>query len=137
MSIPRLKAKQIKQLSGLNVETVYLFGSRAQGKSGPFSDHDYAVLLKENGHFRGDELYFQLYDIFSEISKRELRNDVIDIVFLRDAGLELAFHVIRYGKIIFEKEVKTRLYFETITTLKYCDYRPILDEFDNAILEAI
>lgn len=137
MSIPTLKTKQIKQLSGLNVQAVYLFGSRAQGKSGPFSDYDYAVLLEEKGHFRGDELYFQLYDIFSEISKRELKNDIIDIVFLRDAGLELAFHVIRYGKVIFEKDVKARLYFETITTLKYCDYRPLLDEFDKAILEAI
>lgn len=137
MPIPTLETKHIKLLSELGVQAVYLFGSRAVGKSGPFSDYDYAVLLKKNGHYRGDKLYFRLHDILSEISKRRLKNDVIDIVFLRDSGLELAFHVIRYGKIIFEKDTKARLHFETITILKYCDYRPILDEFDNAILEAI
>lgn len=137
MPLPTLKTRHTKLLSKLGVQAVYLFGSRAQGRSGPFSDYDYAVLLEESGYCRGDKIYFRLYDIFSEISKRKLENDIIDIVFLRNAGLELGFHVIRYGKIIFERDARARLLFETITILKYCDYRPILDEFDNAILETI
>ncbi|MBI4212250.1 MAG: nucleotidyltransferase domain-containing protein, partial [Deltaproteobacteria bacterium] len=103
----------------------------------PLSDYDYAVLAKDQGHKRGDDLYVHLYDIFSDISPRTLKNDVIDIVFLRDIGLELRFHVVQYGKVLFDADPSARLAFEQQTTLLYCDFRPILDKFDQAILEAL
>ena len=101
------------------------------------SDYDYAVLLKEKGHSRGDDLYLKLYNFFADISPRTLQNDVIDIVYLRDAGLELKFHVVRYGKVIFDSDLLARVNFESMTTLLYCDYRPILDEFDKTILKSL
>lgn len=119
------------------VQAIYLFGSRAQKKEGPLSDYDYALLLKEKGHKRGDDLYFKFYDFFSEISPRTLKNDTIDIIYLRDVGLELCFHVIRYGLVIYDNDPKARLHFETTTHLLYCDYRPILDQFDHTILRAL
>ncbi|MBI4127029.1 MAG: nucleotidyltransferase domain-containing protein, partial [Deltaproteobacteria bacterium] len=118
----------------LGVQAAYLFGSRAQGVTGPLSDYDYAVLVEETGHTRGDDLHEKLYDLFASMSPRTLENDVIDIVFLKDVGLELRFHVIRYGKVLFDGDQKARLDFETITTLLYCDYRPILDQFDRTIV---
>lgn len=133
----KLTLEHRRQLEKLGVQAVYIFGSRAQGTPGPLSDYDYAVLLKERGHTRGDALHEQLYEIFSEISPRTLENDIIDIVFLRDAGLELRFHVIRYGKILFDANSKARLDFESQTTLLYCDYRPILDEFDRTLVESL
>ena len=133
----KLSPKIISELKRLGIQTVYLFGSRAQGGEGPLSDYDYAVLHPEGGHKRGDGLYDKLYDLFSEISPRRLENDVIDIVFLRDAGLELKFHVIRYGVVLFDENVLERLRFESETNLLYCDYRPVLDRFDRAILEAL
>ncbi|HBF12689.1 MAG TPA: hypothetical protein DDW49_04760 [Deltaproteobacteria bacterium] len=128
---------QEKILKSSGIEAVYLFGSRAQGKEGPLSDYDYAVLTKDKGHSKGDPLYEKLYDVFCEISPRTLENDVIDIVFLRDAGLELQFHVIRYGQVLADFDPKSRLRYEAQTTLLYCDYRPILDEFDKTILQRL
>ena len=105
--------------------------------STPLCDYDYAVLLATKGHSRLDALYLKLYELLSEISPRNLKNDVLDIVFLRDAGLELRFHVIRYGVLLHDPDAKARQEFEERTTLLYCDYRPVLDLFDRTILEAI
>lgn len=129
--------EQTKALQSAGVQVIYLFGSRAQGKEHPLSDYDYAVLLKENGHSKGDDLYFKLYNLFCEISPRTLKNDVIDIIFLRDAGLELRFHILRYGKVIYEQDPKARLDFEVYTTLLYCDFKPLLKEQDEAILQSL
>jgi uncharacterized protein len=133
----QLTPDQRQRLQQLLVTGLYLFGSRAQRTEGPLSDYDYAVLLPTSGHSRGDPLYFKLYELLSEISPRTLKNDVIDIVYLRDVGLELQFHVIRYGQVLLDADPAARLRFEADTTLKYCDYRPILDQFDDTILESL
>lgn len=135
--IPTLSGEHRQALERLGVQTLYLFGSRAMGFAHERSDYDYAVLVKEAGHKRGDSLYEKLYDILSEISPRTLENDVIDIVFLRDAGLELRFHVIRHGRVLLDADLKARMNFEAMTTLLYCDYRPVLDEFDRNLLESL
>lgn len=132
-----LNTTQKKKLKDLGVQSLYLFGSRAQGVAHAISDYDYAVLMKKGNYQKGDDIYFALYKILSEISPRTLANDAIDIVFLNDAGLELRFHVIRYGKVLFDIAPSHRLNFEAQTMLLYCDYRPILDRFDRAILEAL
>ncbi len=132
-----LTDKQKAVLRGLGVQAVYLFGSRALGKEGPLSDYDYGVLLSRPGHHRGDPIYDRLYDLFAEISPRTLANDVIDIVFLRDIGLELRFHVVRYGVVIFETDSGARVNFESDTVLLYSDFRPLLDRFDEAIMESL
>lgn len=126
-----------QELNKLGVQALYLFGSRAQGADGPLSDYDFAVLMPNTGHSRGDALYNELYDLLSPLCPRELTNDVIDIVFLRDAPLELKFHVIRYGQTLYDGAPQMRSRFEEITTEEYCDYRPILNMFDQAILAAI
>jgi predicted nucleotidyltransferase len=119
------------------VQAVYLFGSRAAGSATEKSDYDYAVLLKTPGHKKGDSLYQEIYEHFSACSPRSLANDVIDIVFLREAGLELRFHVISLGIVIWEADPEGRLEFEVQTELLYCDYRPILEQMDKDILEAV
>lgn len=137
MNTPPFTETHKAAFDALGVEAVYLFGSRALGKEGPLSDYDYGILLKESGHRRGDDLYFKLYDIFAEVSPRTLENDVIDIVFLKDAGLELRFHVVRYGLVIHDNHPLSRLRFEQETTLLYCDYRPVLDMFDRTLLASL
>src|SRR3989338_5062131 len=83
------------QLQSLGVVALYLFGSRAQGTDGPLSDFDFAVLMDRDGYARGGEAYQKLYDLLSPHCERTLQNDVIDIIFLRDVGLELRHHVVR------------------------------------------
>lgn len=133
----RLSKQDKNRLKTLGVAALYLFGSRAQGISGPLSDYDFAVLMKEQGQKRGGEVYNQLYEILSPMCPRTLKNDIIDIIFLRDTSLELRFHVIRYGKVLFDAQPLHRLRFEVETQLLYNDYRPILDMFDKAILATI
>lgn len=125
------------QLKRLGVVAVYLFGSRAMGLETERSDFDFAVLFEKSGHQRGDKTYRVLYELLSTVSPRTLKNDVIDIVFLRDAPLELQCHVIRYGRLLFDRDPRARANFEADVMLRYCDYRPILDEFDRTILESL
>ncbi|MBI4238846.1 MAG: nucleotidyltransferase domain-containing protein [Deltaproteobacteria bacterium] len=132
-----ISAAHQAQIEELGITALYLFGSRATGHATARSDYDYAVLLPQTGHARGDELYQSLYEILTECSPRTLQNDVIDIVFLRDAPLELQCHVIRYGLLLLDTEPSPRLRFETETLLRYCDYRPILDQFDRTILQSL
>lgn len=125
------------KLTALQVQALYLFGSRAQGLEGPLSDYDFGVLMPREGHKRGGKLYDALYDIIAPLCPRTLENDIIDIVFVRDAPLELRFHIIRYGKMLFDANPRERGRFEDITTMLYCDYRPILDMFDKTILATL
>lgn len=133
----KLDPKTQQELKQLGVQTLYLFGSRALGQAGPLSDFDFAVLMKDGGHHRGDHLYGVLYDLFSPLCPRTLANDVIDIVFLRDAALELRMHVIRYGKVLLDDDLQQRLHFEEKTILEYCDFRPLLDQIDQTILASV
>lgn len=133
---PKFSSSHFQFLKTTDVVSIYLFGSRAQGLETENSDFDYAVLTKSN-HELHDDLYLKLYDIFCEISPRTLKNDIIDIVFLKNIGLELKFHVIRYGKILYDSDAVKRLEFEIQTNLLYCDFKPILDMFDKNILEGL
>lgn len=135
--LPSLSIKSRSMLKRLGVQALYLFGSRACGTHHARSDYDYAVLMKKAGHSKGDALYQKLYDILAKISPRTLENDVIDIVFLRDANLELACHVVTRGTVLFETSARARLDFVEHTIMMYADYKPVLDMFDQAILERI
>src|SRR3989338_2212944 len=125
------------KLAAVGVQALYLFGSRAQGVEGPLSDYDFGLLMASEGHKRGGKLYDAIYDILAPLCPRTLENDIIDIVFVRDAPLELRFHIIRYGKVLYDANPRERGRFEDITTMLYCDYRPLLDMFDKAILATL
>ena len=137
MKTIELTVEARQQLKDLGVGSLYLFGSRAQGYTGPLSDYDFAVLMNRSGEQRGGAVYDHLYDILSPFCPRTLKNDIIDIVFLNAAPLELRMHVVRYGRVIFDADPSQRLDFEEYTTVQYCDYRPLLDLFDRAILASV
>lgn len=132
-----LPQKIKKQLKKLGVTALYLFGSRAQGLAGPLSDYDYGVLIKNTKKTHDSKLYFKLYGILSPLCPRTLKNDIIDIIFLNQAPLELKFHIIKYGLVLFDANPQARLNFEEKTMLEYCDYRPILNMFDKIILASL
>ncbi len=133
----KLSKTDKNKLAALGAQALYLFGSRAQGVEGPLSDYDFGILMAEEGNKRGGVLYDAIYDILSPLCPRTLENDVIDIVFVRDAPLELRFHIIRYSKVLFDATPRERGRFEDNTTMLYCDYRPLLDMFDKAILATL
>jgi len=101
------------------VRLVYLFGSQATEKTGPLSDHDFAVFLDDKiSNQQMFDIKFMLQDKLS----RELKTDKIDIVILNlTQGPELKYNIIKNGKLIYEIE-PYRLILEPRILNSYFDF---------------
>lgn len=128
-----LTQSQIQSLQKLSVMLVYLFGSYAEGKSLTLSDIDIGIVFAADRTLSNkdfSQVYNQIYDIFTDVFPgRE-----IDIVFLQKATLELRFDVTRHGKILYAASPTDRFNFEEKTMISYADFKPILTEFNQAVL---
>lgn len=123
---------QIRIFQKLGVSLVYLFGSHAEGNSLPLSDIDIGVVFSDESILTKEPgmVYNKLYDIFTDV----FAGKKVDIVFLQKATLELRFDVIRHGIILYIASAIDKLNFEEKTMLFYADFKPILDEFNQAVL---
>lgn len=123
------------RLKELEVGLVYLFGSYAEGKAGKLSDVDIGIVFIDPKIAKSNTLsiYNELYDIFSDIFK----TGNLDLVLLERASLELNFDAVKYGKVIFEFTPEFRDDFEHRISMLYVDFKPILNNFDKAVLERI
>lgn len=109
---------------------VYLFGSRAVGDPiGPMSDYDFGVLVERetNDLFT---LQARLTYEFIQIVDTEL----VDVVMLNQAPIELAFAVIDRGVLLYERGLATRIEYEVYVMGRYGDYLPILRQQRHDIL---
>ena len=116
--------EQLRQLfSTHGVVLAYLFGSQAEGKAGPLSDVDIAVLLEPQVD---RERWFQVQlDLMGELTSLFHRNDV-DVVILNEATPLLAYQVVRYGQIICEdNDSQPAVDFATYTISRYADTAPL------------
>jgi uncharacterized protein YutE (UPF0331/DUF86 family)/predicted nucleotidyltransferase len=113
------------------VNAAYLAGSLSNRTSfGHLTDVDIAILLMEQ--IKSDQfLDYQLY-FFSELAKR-LESDNIDVVILNQASLLLKLQVIKYGQILFSRDEKQRISFETKAVMDYLDFKKF-DEIQNQAL---
>ncbi len=113
------------------VNAAYLAGSLSTRTSfGHLTDVDIAILLMEQ--IKSDQfLDYQLY-FFSELAKR-LESDSIDVVILNQASLLLKLQVIKYGQILFSRDEKLRVAFETKAVMDYLDFKKY-DDIQNRAL---
>ena len=113
------------------VNAAYLAGSLSSRTSfGHLTDVDIAILLMDQ--IKSDQfLDYQLY-FFSELAKR-LESDSIDVVILNQASLLLKLQVIKYGQILFSRDEKQRVLFETKAVMDYLDFKKF-DEIQNQAL---
>jgi uncharacterized protein YutE (UPF0331/DUF86 family)/predicted nucleotidyltransferase len=113
------------------VKAAYLAGSLSNRASfGQLTDVDIAILLMDQ--IKSDQfLDYQLY-FFSELAKR-LESDSIDVVILNQASLLLKLQVIKYGQILFSRDEKQRVSFETRAVMEYMDFKKF-DEIQNHAL---
>ena len=113
------------------VNAAYLTGSLSTRTSfGHLTDVDIAILLMEQ--IKSDQfLDYQLY-FFSELAKR-LESDSIDVVILNQASLLLKLQVIKYGQILFSRDEKQRVSFETKAVMDYLDFKKF-DDIQNQAL---
>ncbi len=113
------------------VNAAYLAGSLSNRTSfGHLTDVDIAILLMDQ--IKADQfLDYQLY-FFSELAKR-LESDTIDVVILNQASLLLKSQVIKYGQILFSRDEKQRVSFETKAVMEYLDFKKF-DDIQNQAL---
>ncbi len=126
------KQAQLNQLfTQCPVNAAYLAGSLSNRTSfGHLSDVDIAILLMDQ--IKADQfLDYQLY-FFSELAKR-LESDTIDVVILNQSSLLLKLQVIKYGQILFSRNEKQRVSFESKAVMDYLDFKK-LDEIQNKAL---
>ena len=124
-----------ERLRRLGVSLVYCFGSTAEGAEHGLSDLDIGIVLQAPRRLEEDSfsLYNELYDILTEVfSPRE-----VDIVFVQAAGLEVCSDAVRHGRLLFAASKDARYEFEERTTILYADFKPLLDRFNQAVLERI
>jgi uncharacterized protein YutE (UPF0331/DUF86 family) len=126
------KQSQLNQLFAQSpVNAAYLAGSLSNRTAfGHLVDVDIAILLMEQ--IKSDQfLDYRLY-FFSELARR-LDSDSIDVVILNQASLLLKSQVIRYGQILFSRDEKSRISFETRAVMDYLDFKKF-DEVQNQAL---
>src|SRR5579863_7323846 len=126
------KQSRLNQLFVQNpVNAAYLAGSLSSRTSfGHLSDIDIAILLMDQ--IKSDQfLDYQLY-FFSELAKR-LESESIDVVILNQSSLLLKLQVIKYGQILFTRDEKQRVSFETKAVMDYLDFKKF-DDIQNQAL---
>lgn len=115
-----------------DVQAALLFGSRAAGSSRSRSDIDIALLLDPAAlnQPRKDLLQSLLVAL-----SRELASDRLDLTILNTAPPKLAFHVLKDGKLAFERDPVLLHRFRVRTYSRHADYQPI-EQFFRTVTRA-
>ena len=104
----------------------YVYGSYARGESGPQSDLDLAVLLPP-----GRRLVDKLA-LMAALSGQVHRE--VDVVNLRDAGLDLIREVLRDGLKLIDRDKEHTLAWEAERMTDYSEFNPRRAELLNMYL---
>jgi len=117
--IPKLKGFLKKQDF---VSVAYIFGSAAEGKQGPLSDIDIAVLMDKtlNKKERDRKKIFLIGKISSI-----LKTDNFDLVVMNDAPMLMKYSIIKTGRLL--RSGRERVAMETDIMSEYLD-RKFYDE---------
>lgn len=110
------------------IDLAYIFGSRADGKVGPISDYDIAVLYAK---LHAPGLRYEL----AHKLKKKLMTDRVDLLVLNDAPIELRYAVIVSGIVVYEVNVNTRVEYEALTLSIYGDFLYVLRNQREDILK--
>lgn len=107
----------------------YLFGSYAKGTQNEKSDIDIAVYLI-------DEEILEKYPLYTSRLAIRIENILdkkkVDVRILNGSTLRFRNQVLMHGKLLFSKDEKKRIEFETSSLAKYYDFKPHIDMYDAA-----
>ena len=126
-----LKRRLGAVLGERNVVFAYLFGSQARGKVGPLSDIDIAVCFDET--VTCDDRFDLRLEVLGELTDL-LKTDNVDVVVLNDAPPLLAHRILKEGVLLFSKDDKVRVEFETKAVLRYLDWKPYIEKYTRQAL---
>jgi predicted nucleotidyltransferase len=116
-----------------DVLAAYLFGSYATGEARPESDVDVAVLLSGTDDMERFERRLRLMGEVEEALGRR----PADVVVLNDAPPLLAYQVLRYGRLIFERDRAARVEFEVRAGKIYADLQPMYEYHSHDLFQKI
>jgi predicted nucleotidyltransferase len=113
------------------ISAFYLFGSYATGCPKPTSDVDLAILLSVADR----ETYLdKRLNLMAEIAMI-IGIDNLDVLILNEASVDLAYRVLREGKLLYLKKgaEKQLVRFKVRVFDQYCDYQPVRKLFSAAL----
>ncbi len=115
------------------VLAAYIFGSQAKGKGSKLSDVDIALLLKEGvDPVRRFNLRLQFMVDLEGVYHRQ-----VDVVILNEVKPLLQYQVLKYGRILYEREREKRVQFEMRARRAYFDIKPGLELQSRALFRQI
>lgn len=121
---------------GLDVISVYVFGSHAEGRAHRESDVDVAVLVDRTSYpTRADRFDLRL-SLVGQLSHVLARTDV-DVVILNDAPPQFARHIVNRGRRVFCRDVSADRSFVRTMLSRAADLEPFLRRTRRAKLRAI
>ncbi|NMG82598.1 MAG: hypothetical protein GIS02_00100 [Methanosarcinales archaeon] len=109
------------------VIAAYLYGSAVQGNMRADSDIDIGILLMD------DAVPDYLYTIrmAREIRSRCHLDREVDVRILNRRSIRFLHQVLRYGEIVFVRDERKKVEFETSVIKEYLDFKPFLMEYDR------
>ncbi|HVG08750.1 MAG TPA: nucleotidyltransferase domain-containing protein [Thermoanaerobaculia bacterium] len=113
----RIRAEASEGTEG--IAAAWLFGSVARGTARPDSDVDVGVLFREDPPLTLAGYHFDL-----EADLQELLLLPVQLVVLNRAPVDLAFRVLRDGKLLVNQDPSRRIRFEVRTHNEYWDMEP-------------
>jgi uncharacterized protein len=123
-SIIERKLRQVLREAPGDLVAAYLFGSVARGTARPDSDVDLAVLFASTP---ASTLAAQPFAMEDDL-RAQLGRDV-QVVVLNVAPADLAFRVLRDGRLVLDRDPTARARFEVRTRNEYFDIKPFLDRY--------
>lgn len=126
--VEKVLSKHINKLvCDYGIKLIYIFGSYAKGENRIDSDLDIAM------YFNREVDGFVKLDILDELVGIFNRED-IDLVILNNVDEVLKFQVIKYGKVVYMKDLVTKVIFESRVMSEYMDmeyFREVRNKYSH------
>lgn len=113
-----------------DVDLIIIFGSVAKGTANSYSDIDIAVLTKNLNSDTITRTRYGLIDFFEALFKQGC-----DVIILNEAPPELKYQVVKYGKVLFEKDKAFNSFFSK-TLSEYFDFKYFIDKYYTKVKES-
>lgn len=134
-TLNKISTKLNKYFSTQPVVIVYLYGSRAKGKSDKFSDYDIGILF--NDKLSKKDRFDLRLKYFSEIARLlRISPDNLDVVDIAQVPVLLQFNIIK-GSLIFCGNNSRKIMTESEIMANYHDYHYYLDYYLQDTLRKI
>ncbi|WP_173179251.1 type VII toxin-antitoxin system MntA family adenylyltransferase antitoxin [Desulfosarcina ovata] len=125
----------VNSLAGAkDVAALYSFGSLAKNKLGPLSDLDFGILISPQVTKKECiDKQLELVGVFTE----SLKTEEVDLVFMNHAPLNIAFQILKTGKLLLCNDRRSLIDFRENVVRSYLDFCFIRDAFDSVFLKGI